>query len=192
MPKKVILLLAPGFEEIEALTPADYLRRAGIEVCTAAVGAGSLVTGSHGIPVTADGELADLAARGRAVPEAWDAALLPGGMPGASNLAASAETGAFLKAMAAGGKIVSAICASPALVLAPLGLLAGRRYTCYPGMEERVPASAGARWCEEPVVVDGNIITSRAAGTAALWALALIGRLAGEDAARKLAASVLL
>jgi 4-methyl-5(b-hydroxyethyl)-thiazole monophosphate biosynthesis len=96
--------------------------------------------------------------------------------------------------MAASGKLVAAICASPAVVLAPLGLLAGRRYTCYPGMEDRVSGgpSVDARWCEDPVVVDGHIVTSRAAGTAGLWAQTLTGLLVGEEAARKLARSVLL
>ncbi|GHV24433.1 DJ-1 family protein [Spirochaetia bacterium] len=193
MSKKAILFLAEGFEEIEALTPVDYLRRAGIEVCTAAIGAAS-VTGSHGIPVIADAELAELKAGGKLVPGAWDAVLLPGGLPGASNLAASVELGAFLKAMAGEGKIVSAICASPAVVLAPLGLLAGRRFTCYPGMEEKVKGSASinAEWLEEKVVIDGNIVTSRAAGTAGLWAMTLIGILAGEETAKKLTTSVLL
>jgi 4-methyl-5(b-hydroxyethyl)-thiazole monophosphate biosynthesis len=190
MSKKAILLLADGFEEVEALTPVDYLRRAGVEVCAAALGKGRLVTGSHGIPVSADAELGELAAAGKLEPGGWDAVLLPGGMPGASNLAASAETGAFLKAMAAGGKIVAAICASPALVLAPLGLLEGRRFTCYPGMEKEVKGTA--RWVEDKVAIDGNIITSRAAGTAGLWALALISALAGEAASGKIAASVLL
>jgi 4-methyl-5(b-hydroxyethyl)-thiazole monophosphate biosynthesis len=110
-------------------------------------------------------------------------------MPGADNLAASAETGAFLKDMAAAGKWVCAICASPAVVLFPLGLLKGRDFTCFPGMETRV---SGATWKEEAVVADGNIITSRAAGTAAAWALRIIGELAGEQAARKIASSVLL
>jgi 4-methyl-5(b-hydroxyethyl)-thiazole monophosphate biosynthesis len=183
------LFLAPGFEEIEALSPVDYLRRAGIEVCAAALGGDLLVTGSHGISVRADRALET---GGRLDPGDWDAVLLPGGIPGANNLAASAELGAFLKAMSASGKIVSAICASPALVLAPLGILSGRRYTCYPGMEEQVPSGAKAQWRGDPVVIDGNIVTSRAAGTAGLWAEALIRLLAGEEAARKLAASVLL
>ncbi|MDR3167473.1 MAG: DJ-1/PfpI family protein [Treponema sp.] len=187
MPKKAILLLADGFEEVEAITPVDYLRRAGIEVCTAAIGSGREVRGSHGIPVTADLILGDLLRQDK-IPS-WDGVLLPGGMPGAANLAASAETGSFLKAMAAGDKWVCAICASPAVVLSPLGLLKGRRFTCFPGMETQV---SGAHWQEEPVVVDGNIITSRAAGTAAAWALTIIAKLAGDGAAKKIASSVLL
>jgi 4-methyl-5(b-hydroxyethyl)-thiazole monophosphate biosynthesis len=189
MPKKAILLLADGFEEVEALTPVDYLRRAGIEVCTAAIGSAAIVTGSHGIPVTADVILGDLIRQGRASAASWDAVLLPGGLPGAANLAASAEAGALLRDMAAAGKWVCAVCASPAVVLFPLGLLKGRDFTCFPGMETQV---SGASWKEEPVVVDGNIITSRAAGTAAAWAIGIIGKLAGEQAARKIASSVLL
>jgi 4-methyl-5(b-hydroxyethyl)-thiazole monophosphate biosynthesis len=178
-----LVLLAEGFEEVEAVTPIDYLRRSGIDLTTAAIGSEKIVAGSHKIPVVADALFA--AAAG----EPWDAVILPGGGLGAKNLAASREAGAFLQAMAAAGKIVAAICASPAVVLAPLGLLKGKRYTCYPGMEEQV---SGAFWCEEPAVTDGNIITSRGAGTAADFSLALISRLAGEDEAQKLARSVVL
>jgi 4-methyl-5(b-hydroxyethyl)-thiazole monophosphate biosynthesis len=189
MPKKVIVLLAKGFEEVEAVTPIDYLRRAGVEVTTAAIGAGRTVTGSHGIPVAADAALADLAKAGKAAASAWDAVLIPGGLPGAANLAASRETGALLKEMAAAGKTVAAICASPAMVLAPLGILKGKRFTCYPGLEEKV---SGAHWSEDKVVIDGNIITSRGAGTAAAFAIAVIGKLLSEAEGKKIAASVLL
>ncbi|GHU73895.1 DJ-1 family protein [Spirochaetia bacterium] len=160
MPKKVIVLLAEGFEEVEAITPIDYLRRAGIEVTTAAVGAGGTdggtsrtVTGSHGIPVTADAVLLNLVKAGKTAASAWDAVLIPGGLPGAVNLAASKETGALLKEMAAAGRTVAAICASPAMVLAPLGILAGKRFTCYPGMEKTV---SGAQWSADTVVIDSN------------------------------------
>ena len=194
MPKKVIVLLAEGFEEVEAVTPIDYLRRAGIEVTTAALGAGRIVTGSHGIPVTADAVLSDLVKAGKAAASAWDAVLLPVGLPGAANLAASKETGALLKEMAAAGRTVAAICASPAMVLAPLGILAGKRFTCYPGLETQV---SGAQWSEDKVVIDtgdagGNIITSRGAGTAAAFAIAVIGKLQSEAEGKKIAAAVLL
>ncbi|MDR2110709.1 MAG: DJ-1/PfpI family protein [Spirochaetaceae bacterium] len=189
MQKKVILFLADGFEEVEALTPVDYLRRAGIEVTTVSVSANPAVRGAHGIPVMADSTLTELAGLGRSGAKSWDGVLLPGGMPGASNIAASEGASALLREMAGAGKLVCAICASPAVVLAPLGLLAGRRFTCFPGMEEKV---SGARWSGDRVVVDGNIITSRAAGTAGAWAAAIIGKLAGENEAKKLAQSVLL
>jgi 4-methyl-5(b-hydroxyethyl)-thiazole monophosphate biosynthesis len=198
MPKKVIVLLAEGFEEVEAVTPIDYLRRAGIEVTTAAIGKNRIVTGSHGIALTADLLLGELAAKAGAdsVPVSFDAVVIPGGMKGADNLAASAETGALIKGMAAGDKWVCAICASPAVVLFPLGILTGRRFTCYPGMESDV---SGAKWSKDNVVVDstgdaggGGLITSRGAGTAALFAIAVIEKLLSKADAKKVAESVLL
>ncbi|MDR1903905.1 MAG: DJ-1/PfpI family protein [Treponema sp.] len=191
MSKKVVLFLAEGFEEVEAVTPIDYLRRAGIEVITAALvsNAAGTVTGSHGISMLADTSLPELSGSSRLRADAWDAVLLPGGMPGASNLAASKELGTFLKEMAAAGKLVSAICASPAVALFPLGLLEGKHFTCFPGMEKQV---SGALWLSDPVVCDGNIITSRAAGVAGLWAAALIEKLAGRREAGDLKERVLL
>jgi 4-methyl-5(b-hydroxyethyl)-thiazole monophosphate biosynthesis len=111
-------------------------------------------------------------------------------MPGASNIAASKEAGALIaETAAAEGKQVCAICASPAVVLAPLGLLSGKKFTCYPGMEEKV---SDGKWTEGRVVIDGNIITSRGAGTAGEFAVAVIGQLLGDEAGDKIAASVLL
>jgi 4-methyl-5(b-hydroxyethyl)-thiazole monophosphate biosynthesis len=199
MAKKVLVLLAEGFEEVEALTPIDYLRRAGIEVTGAAVGGTKTVKGARGISVNADTGLDELVREKKAGADSWDAVILPGGMPGASNLAASRETAALLKEMAAAHKWVCAICASPAVVLAPLGLLAGIKYTCYPGMEKDVPGtpSKGAQWSDRRVVCvpsdsGGGIITSRGAGTAGAFAVAVISALLNEAAGRKIAESVLL
>jgi 4-methyl-5(b-hydroxyethyl)-thiazole monophosphate biosynthesis len=194
MPKRVIVFLADGFEEVEAVTPIDYLRRAGLELTAAAVGKNRVVTGAHGIAVYADVTLGELAEQGRAGAGFWDAVLLPGGMPGASNIAASKEAGAFLKEMAAAGKWVNAICASPAVVLAPLGLLDGKRCTCYPGMEKQAAGAGGAgpRWSGDKVAVDGNVITSRGPGTAAYWAVEIISRLLGPGEGEKIARAVLL
>jgi 4-methyl-5(b-hydroxyethyl)-thiazole monophosphate biosynthesis len=189
MPKKVMVFLAHGFEEVEAITPIDYLRRAGIEVCIVAIGQDRAVTGAHGIGVLADTDLQELAQKGRTGAGAWDGILLPGGQPGASNIAASREAGALLKEFAAAGKWVCAICASPAVVLAPLGLLRGRRFTCFPGMESQV---SDAHWSEDPVVIHENFITSRAAGTAGAWATAIIGKLINEGEGKKIASAVLL
>jgi 4-methyl-5(b-hydroxyethyl)-thiazole monophosphate biosynthesis len=187
MAKKAIVLLAEGFEEVEALTPIDYLRRAGVEVTTAAIGNSLSVKGRwSGLKVTADITLAEIAKQGTG---GWDAVILPGGMPGAENLAASKETGALLKDMAANGKLICAICASPAVVLSPLGLIKGKKFTCYPGMEER--AKDGA-WTDDSVAVDGNVITSRAAGTAGKFAVAVIEKLLDKAAAKKIADAVLL
>jgi 4-methyl-5(b-hydroxyethyl)-thiazole monophosphate biosynthesis len=185
MAKKALVFLAEGFEEVEAVTPIDYLRRAGVDVTVAAVGKGEIVAGSHGIRLKADAALGDVAKEAAS----WDAVILPGGMPGAANLAASKEAGAFLKEMAAAGKLVCAICAAPALVLFPLGLLSGKNFTCFPGMESQV---TGAEWAGGKVVVDNNIITSRGAGTAGNFAVAIIGKLVSEEAGEKIAASVLL
>jgi 4-methyl-5(b-hydroxyethyl)-thiazole monophosphate biosynthesis len=191
MAKHALVFLADGFEEVEAITPIDYLRRAGIEVTTCAIGAsaigsGQTVKGSHGIAIQAD---TSLAALGSLKAADWDAALLPGGIPGAPNLAASEAVSGLLRDMAAAGKLVCAICASPAVVLFPLGLLKGRRFTCYPRMEAGLK---DATWSEERVVIDGNLITSRGAGTAADWAIAIIGKLVDEETAKTIAAKVVL
>jgi 4-methyl-5(b-hydroxyethyl)-thiazole monophosphate biosynthesis len=183
MKKKVVIFLADGYEEVEAITPIDYLRRAGIEVCTVSLNADKKVTGSHNIPIIADKSIAELAEVGE-----WDAVLVPGG-PGVSQLAASNEVGNFLKKTASDGKLVAAICAAPAAVLFPLGLLQNRRFTCFPGLEDAV---TGAVWSKEKIVTDGNIITSRAAGTAALWSIAVIGYLEGEALAEEVGKKVLV
>jgi 4-methyl-5(b-hydroxyethyl)-thiazole monophosphate biosynthesis len=185
--KKAVVFLADGFEEVEAVAPIDFLRRAGVEVVLVSLNDNGVSTGSHRIPLVADVTLANFA-KGFDADE-WDAVLLPGGMPGASNLAASGTIGAILKTLAEKSAFIAAICAAPVVVLYPLGLLAGRRFTCYPGLEKTV---AGAQWSEDGVVIDGNFITSRGAGTAGMWAMAIIERLLGEDAARKIAASVLI
>jgi 4-methyl-5(b-hydroxyethyl)-thiazole monophosphate biosynthesis len=189
MPKRAIVFLAEGFEEVEAVTPVDYLRRAGVEAVTVSIGRTQQVLGSHGIPVIADRVLAGSEGQGGLDPADWDAVVLPGGGRGADNLAASAAAGGFVTAMAKAGKLVCAICAAPAVVLAPLGLLKGRSFTCFPGMEERV---SGASWKEDRVVIDGKLITSRGAGTAGEFAVAIIGELLGKAEGEKVAGAVLL
>jgi 4-methyl-5(b-hydroxyethyl)-thiazole monophosphate biosynthesis len=188
MPKKALVFLAEGFEEVEAVTPIDYLRRAGLEVAAVSIAAAH-VMGSHGITLNADRVLTDPEQQGGLDPADWDAVVLPGGGKGAENLAASAAVGGFVTAMAKAGKLVCAICASPAVVLAPLGLLEGRDFTCFPGMEGRV---SGASWKESRVVIDGSLITSRGAGTAGEFAVAIIGKLLGVAEGEKVARSVLL
>ena len=185
MERTALVLLAEGFEEVEAVTPIDYLRRAGVAVTAAAVGESLAVKGARGITVCADAALKDL----RPDENLWDAIVLPGGMPGAQNIAASRETCALITRMAAAGKLVCAICASPALALAPLGLLSGRKFTCYPGLEEKV---SGGEWLAQPVVIDGNIVTSRGAGTSGLFSVAIISALLGDAQGEKIARAVLL
>ncbi|MDR0784343.1 MAG: DJ-1/PfpI family protein [Treponema sp.] len=177
---KAIVLLTDGFEEVEAVTPIDYLQRAGVEVCTAALNHDRRATGSHNVTVTADKNVAELEGD-------WDAVLVPGG-PGAGDLVKSDAVCALLRKTVVEEKLVAAICASPAVVLAPLGLLKGKRFTCFPGMEGMVK---DAFWQEQDVVVDGDIITSRAAGTAAAWALAVIAYLKGTSTANQVAENIL-
>ncbi len=179
--KTACLLLAEGFEEVEALTPVDYLRRAGIDVKTIGV-TGSVVTGSHGIKVFAD--LGNPAETGD-----FDAIIVPGGMPGSSNIAASSAARALILRHFHAGKLVAALCAAPAVVLhGGCGILGGRKFTGYPGSEVKV---SGGIFTAGRVVTDGNIITARAAGCAAEFSLAIISFLAGEGAAKSVAASVL-
>lgn len=172
---KVLVPLAEGFEEIEAVTVVDLLRRAGIEVRTASLG-GREVTGSHGITV-----LADLLLDEAAVDD-YDMIVLPGGMPGTTHLKSDPRVVRLLRQFAAAGRYTAAICAAPS-VLAHAGLLEGREATSFPGF--LAPESApGIRLSEEPVVVDGKVATSRGPGTSIPFGLALIELLAGREARR--------
>ncbi len=182
MEKKAAIILAEGFEEIEATSAIDVLRRGGITVSVIGL-VQRTVRGSRGIVVQAETTLAEYGGEA-------DCIVLPGGMPGASHLAASAPLQKLLQQMASSGKLIAAICASPAIVLAPLGLLDGKKATCYPGMESSF--SASTRHSADPVVVDGQMITSRGPGTALLFALAIVEALVGKDKARQVRAGLLL
>jgi len=172
---RVLMPLAEGFEEIEAVTVVDLLRRAGIEVHTASLG-GREVTGSHGITVVADIGLGD------AIAADYDMIVLPGGMPGADHLKKDARVVTLLQQFARTGRYTAAICAAPG-VLAHAGLLEGRAATSYPGFLK--PDSApGIRLREDAVVIDGKVVTSRGPGTAVPFALSLIELLAGTTARR--------
>jgi 4-methyl-5(b-hydroxyethyl)-thiazole monophosphate biosynthesis len=149
-----------------------------VELTVAAVGSARLVTGSHGIAVQADGLLDELKGEVEGV-------VVPGGMPGAANIAASVGALNLIRETFRTGRLVAAICAAPAVALSAAGILSGRKATCFPGYEEKLKA-AGAEALQERVVVDGNLITSRGAGTAAEFALALIERLIGPDKAREI------
>lgn len=183
MPKQAIVLLGEGFEEIEAATPVDVLRRAGVEVTVAGL-AGLTVTGAHGLRYVADTLLGD------AMEKPYDLVVLPGGMPGAKHLGESGDARKLTEKMNAMGKLVASICAAPVMTLGAWGLLDGRKATCYPGMEKMFPAEVV--FSEERVVVDGNITTSRGPGTALEFSLALAGQIAGEAMTAKLAADMLL
>lgn len=180
MGKKIAVLLAPGFEEVEAITPIDFLRRAEIETLVVGVG-GTSITGAHGITLITDIEVHDLGT-------GFDGVVIPGGMPGASNLAASEDVSRFITRLFKEGGLVASICASPAVVLSGLNILEGREVTCYPGFENRLKSG---NFVEERVVRDGNLITSRGPGTAAEFAVAIIEYLAGQSAAEKVYSSTL-
>jgi len=171
----VYILLAPGFEEAEALVPADLLRRAEIETALVSV-TGEPVPGSHGITVTADTDLdgVDLSKA--------DMVVLPGGGPGYKNLGADPRVERLVDEAAEKGLWVAAICAAPTL-LGKWGLLTGKEAVCYPGMEEGL-TGAQARM-DRGFVVDGRIITGRAAGSVFDFGLALVEALAGKEEADK-------
>jgi len=166
----VLVCLAQGFEEIEAVTIIDVLRRGGISVTVAGLADGT-VEGSHGIAVQPDCTLDAALARD------YDMVVLPGGLPGADNLQADVRVLALLRKMARDGRYTAAICAAPK-VLAAAGILDGRTATSYPGFLQRDSAE-GLTLSLDPVVQDGKVITSRGPGTALDFALTLLAQLAG-------------
>jgi 4-methyl-5(b-hydroxyethyl)-thiazole monophosphate biosynthesis len=178
---RVLVPLAPGFEEIEAITIIDVLRRAGVTVDVAGTEPGP-ITGSHGITVTPDRPLAGADA------EAYDLVALPGGMPGTLHLRQHPDVLRLLRELAARGRYTTAICAAPT-VLAAAGLTEGRAVTSHPSV---VGELSGTRYREDPVVSDGSVITSRGVGTAIEFALALVETLVGRDAVHRLRAQMVV
>lgn len=166
----VYVFLADGFEEIEALTPVDVLRRAGIETKTVGV-TGKTVTGSHGISVNCDIEISN------ADTKDLDAVILPGGLPGADYLDKSEKVHAFLSFAEENGLIVAAICAAPA-ILGRHGMLDGKNAVCFTGFEGELK---GANVMREKAVRDSNIITACGAGAAFEFAFLILNALTGDD-----------
>ena len=176
------LFLAEGFEEVEALTVVDILRRSNIPITTVSITSSIQVKGAHGITVEADMVYADADFTGA------DWLILPGGLPGAPNLAACEPLCDLLKAQSAKGGNIAAICASPAVVLAPLGILDGKEAICYPGFEGALTKS---RVSGKPVVIDGNIITANGPASAMLFALAIANEIIGPQDATNVAEGLL-
>ncbi len=174
--KSAYVFLADGFEDVEAVTPIDYLRRAGLRVTAVGV-TGRTVTSGHDLKIAADAALSEVLSL--PLP---DLVVLPGGGMGSKNLSESEGVRRIVGAMLAEGRAVGAICAAPAVVLGAWGLLEGRRWTCYPGSDDGLKGEP----LEERVVTDGNLITSRAAGTAEEFSLALVALTAGKSIADKL------
>lgn len=178
------VFLADGFEEVEALTAVDVLRRAGMPVKTVSITSSLLVTGAHGITVTAD-VLYDATLFKN---PAW--LILPGGLPGADNLHDFYPLTGLLKRQAesADGHI-AAICAAPAVVLGVEGLLHGHKATCYPGFEGKLK---GAEYVDEPVVTDGKFVLGNGPASALKWALAIVEAELGEERMFNIANQMLL
>lgn len=176
------LFLAPGFEEIEALTVVDVMRRAGMDVKTVSIVPDIMVTGAHGVPVKADMLFTD------AKMDDAEWLVLPGGMPGSTNLAHYAPLGTLLKAHAAKGGKIAAICAAPAVVLGALGLLDGRECTGYPGTTGGVEKAV---WRDAPVISLDTLITGNGPAAAMRFALAIVANSMGESAAQQVGSGML-
>ena len=172
----VYVLLANGFEEVEALTPVDYLRRCdGVNVVMVGIG-GSSVTGSHGITVQCD------CSDDQCQLEDMDMVVLPGGMPGTLNLEKSPIVTTCAEYCAKNDIYLAAICAAPS-VLGHLGLLNGKEAICFPGFEGELK---GATISENPVCVDGKIVTAKGMGVAVQFGLTLAGLLTDKDVEKKI------
>ena len=174
---KAIVTLADGFEEIEALTVVDVLRRGGVSVTTAGVGKSKEVMGAHGIPVIADALLSDVK------DENFDAVILPGGGQGTENLKNSDAVFNLLRRQKDSGRLICAICAAPTVLVEAEVLEPGQHITCYPTcIMDLDRASANV-----PVVADGNVITGQAPGSAMLFSLVILQALVGEAHTAKIA-----
>lgn len=179
----IYLFLAEGFEEIEALTPVDLLRRAGAPVTTVGIG-GKRIVGSHGIAVEADITDSQFATLDLTDTEM---VILPGGMPGTKNLDASDIVHSALDFAIQNDKYIAAICAAP-MILGKRGDLSGKEAICYPGFEKYL---CGARISNKKVIRDGKIITAQGMGVALEFALSLISALCGESLSEELRAAVI-
>ena len=179
MSKKVLVAIAEGIEELEAVTIIDVLRRAEGNVTVASVGS-KQVTASRGVKLVADAVISDC------VGSVYDLIVLPGGMPGAEHLRDSSQLTDMLKEQTASGRLYAAICASPAVALKPHGLLENKKATCYPSLLSELDNPEQAK-----VVIDGNCITSQGPGTALEFSLKLIELLFDKEKSRQVAKAML-
>lgn len=185
--KRVAVFVAPGLEEIEGLTVVDVLFRAGIPCDTVAVTPECQVTSSHEVTIVCDRSIAD---EGFSFAD-YDMLVLPGGIPGTPNLRACEPLCDELVARAKRGGAIAAICAAPS-IFAELGLLKGRRATSNPGFQHVLSEHDADLVPDEPVVVDGNVITSQGAGTAMLFGLEIVRYFLGDDAVERVRKGVVL
>ena len=182
MMKTIFVFLADGFEEIEAITPIDVLRRVGLNVQTVSVMEEQIVAGAHGIPVVADKMFADIDL------DNAEMLLLPGGLPGATNLDAHQGLSDMIMSFASEGKPLAAICAAP-LVFGNRGLLQGKKATCYPGFESYL---AGAEYTAALVETDGNFITAKGPGAAMDFAFAIVEKYCGIEKVNELKSGMMI
>lgn len=178
------IFLAPGFEEIEALATVDAMRRAGMKIVEVSVTDTKHVTGATGQTVVADSLLTDID------PTDAEWIIIPGGQPGADNLHSLQKVNEIIKNQYERGGKIAAICAGPAVVVAPTGILKGKKATCYPGLGNMIE-SEGGTYVKEPVVIDGNIITSEGPGTTLMFAKAIISASVGKEKADETLSSML-
>ena len=182
MMKTIFVFLADGFEEIEAITPVDVLKRAGLNVQTVSVMEEQTVIGAHGIPVVADKMFADIDL------DNAEMLLLPGGLPGATNLDAHQGLSDMIMAFASERKPLAAICAAP-LVFGNRGLLQGKKATCYPGFESYL---TGAEYTAALVETDGNFITAKGPGAAMDFAFAIVEKYCGIEKVNELKSGMMI
>ena len=178
MSKRVLIPIADGSEDLETVTLIDVLRRAEFEVLVASAEERRMLTCARGTRITADAMLLDVLAQD-----------LPGGMPGAKTLGELEPLAERVRQQARAGLDFAAICAAPAVALHPYGVLKGRQVTCYPGMSDNL---TGTHFLDQPVVVDGNCITSQGPATALEFTLTLVERLAGRGKRREVADAMLV
>lgn len=176
----IYVFLASGFEEIEAIATIDILRRAELSVTTVGIG-GKNIKGSHGIIVSADEADSSVL-----LSDTLEAVVLPGGMPGTLNLEKSSTVSEFIDFAMDNNKLVAAICAAPS-ILGHKGLLTGKNATCFHGYEDQL---IGAIISDKSVVIDGNIITAKAAGVTIDFALAIVKVLKNKETAEKIRMSM--
>ncbi len=178
---KILIPLAHGFEEIEAITNIDVLRRAGLDVLTAGIGSRE-IEGDHGVKVETDTEIS------RVDSDELTAVVLPGGMPGAANLRDSEQLLEIIKEVYEEDKLCAAVCAGP-IVLEAAGILEGKNATSYPGFDDEMPS---CNYREERVVIDGNIITARGPGVAMEFALTIVEYLLDAEEKARLEEAMLV
>ncbi len=180
---KVLVLLAEGFEEVEALTPVDYLRRTGVEVDMASLTDDLKVRGAHGIEVLANKRIEEITEHG-----SYSGIIIPGGLPGATNLRDDDRVIKLVKEYNEKGRLVAAICAGP-IVLQRAGIIKERNITSYPGFDKELK---DGKYKEEIVVQDGNIITARGPAAAVYFAIKISEHLQGEEKTKELRKAILL